>query len=298
MRDDIQADTAPPPSGGLIRLEARAADLGSWLGPTWATLCGVAASNAFRWQSGDWLHLALLPLLVDAGWGTLWTAMVSTHWALPIHRWRNWHKNRAMNILPYTLSGTPGDRIGRWLGRLWAWWQEALWPTCGSAIGAILVALPVTAVLGTLLGPELLLLSGAALALMQLGVIWESGRGGVPPGWDALIAVALPWLAGHATFGVITLPSAGLATLFALAWGSGWGTTSGRARTVVVASQLASAACLVVLHRPLAAGALFLLLLPQMALLPWIRLDLPTNRFVRYTRPWLMVAMAVAALVL
>jgi len=298
MRDDAQADIAPPPSGGLIRLQARAADLGSWLGPTWATLCGVAASNAFHWQSGDWLHLALLPLLVDAGWGTLWTAMASTDWALPIHRLRNWHKNRMITPLPYTLPGTPGGRIGHWLGRLGTWWQEAFWPTCGSAIGAIVVALPTTALLGALLGPELLLLSGAALALMQLGVIWEGGRDSVPPGWDGLIAVALPWLAGHATFGSVTLPSAGLAALLAMAWGSAWTTASRRARTVVIGSQLASAACLVALHRPLAAGALLLLLVPQIALLPWIPLNLPAKRYVRYMRPWLMAAMAVAALAL
>ncbi len=298
MRDDIHADSAPSPSGGLIRLQAHAADLGGWLGPTWATLCGALASNAFGWQGGDWLHVALLLLLVDAGWGTLWAALSGTAWALPIRRWRTWHKNREIAKLPYTLPGTPGDRISHWMGRLRTWWRAALWPTCGSAIRAVLVALPVTALLGALLGPESLLLSGAALALMQLGVIWASGRGAVSPGWDGVIAIALPWLVGHATLGAVTLPSAGLAILFALSWGSAWNTTSRRARGVLVASQLLCAACLVVLHRPLAAGALSLLSVPQIALLPWVRLDLSATRFARYTRLGLMAAMAVAALAL
>jgi hypothetical protein len=133
---------------------------------------------------------------------------------------------------------------------------------------------------------------------MQLGLIWVGGRGVVPPRWDALIAVTLPWLAGHVTFAGITLPSAGLGILFALAWGSAWNTTSRWARGVLVASQCLAAAGLVVVHRPMAAGALFLLLVPQMALLPWVRLDLSRNRFARYTRLWLMAAMAVAALAL
>lgn len=296
MQDRI--DTAPPPSGGFIRLQARGADLGSWIGPTWAMLCGVLASNAFRWQTGDWLSVALLALLVDAGWGTLWGALASTDWALTLKRWRNWDKNKATSTLPYTLPDTPGDRLSHWMGRLSTWWQEAVWPTCGSAVRAILVALPTTALLGALLGPEVLLLSGAALALMQLGVIWEAGRGVVPPGWDALVAITLPWLAGHAIFEPVTVPSASLATLFALAWGSAWNVRSGSGSAILVISQLLSAVCLVVLHRPLAAGTLLLLLLPQMALLPWTRRELAATQFVRHTRPWLLAAMAVAAFVL
>jgi hypothetical protein len=165
-------------------------------------------------------------------------------------------------------------------------------------VRAALIAIPLTALIAAILGPELLLLSVAALALMELGVIWMSGRGVVPSGWDGLIAVALPWLAGHTTFEAVTLPSAGLATLFALAWGGVWNAASGGAGVVLVGAQLLSGIGLIVLQRPLAAGALFLLLLPQVTLLPWIRLDLPPNRFVRYARPWLMVAMTVAAIAL
>jgi len=298
MGDEVYAD-APPPSGGLIRLRTQASDLGSWLGPLWAMLCGVLASKAFSWQGGeDWVRLALLALLLDAGWGTLWAALASTDWAGPVQRWHEWHKNRALARLPYTMPGTPGDRISHWMGRAEAWWREALWPICGSAVQAAVAALPLIALLGMLLGPEILLLSGAALALMQLGVIWTSGRDDVPAGWDGLIGIALPWLAGHAAFGLVSLPSASLAVLFALAWGSAWNVPSRGARTAAVVSQLSSAGCLIALHRPLAAGVMLLLLMPQAALLPWIRRHLPTVRFVRHTRPWLLAAMAVAALAL
>jgi hypothetical protein len=163
---------------------------------------------------------------------------------------------------------------------------------------AIVAALPVTALLGAVLGPELLLLSAAALALMELGVVWKGGRDVVPAGWDALIAVALPWLAGHISFGPVTLRSAGLALLFAVAWGRAWRVTSSGGRVLAVGSQLLAIATLVTVHRPLAAGAVFLLLVPQLALLPWTRASHPTTWYVRHTRPWLMAAMAVAALAL
>jgi hypothetical protein len=298
MQNDVEVDVTPPPSGGLIRLQAHASDLGSWLGPTWATLCGVVASNAFRWQSEDWLPLALLPLLVDAGWGTLWTALARTDWALALREWRTWKRVGSTAKLPYTLPGTPADRISRWIGRVSTWWRDAFWGSCGSAVRAMLIALPLTVLVSALLGPELLLLSVASLALMQLGVIWTGGRGVVPSGWDGLIAVALPWLAGHTVFGSVTVASASLAMLFALAWGSAWRAASGGGRAVLVAGHLVSATILILLGGPLAASTLLLLLVPQMALLPWTRRDLPIHRFVRYTRPWLMAAMAVAALAL
>jgi hypothetical protein len=165
-------------------------------------------------------------------------------------------------------------------------------------VQAALVAVPLIAILSTLLGPELLLLSLAAVALMQLGLIWEKGRGTVPPGWDALIGVTLPWLAGHTTFAPVTLRSATLAVLFALAWGSAWRVTSPLARAVMIGSQLLAAIWLIVLHQPLAAGTVLLLVVPEIALLPWTPRHLPVKRYVRYTRLWLMAAMVATALVI
>lgn len=303
MQKDVRSEPSPPPAGGVIRLQARVTDLTNWLGPTWSTLCGIVASGGFSWQGRDWLRLALLILLVDGGWGTLWAALGGSDWATPLHRWRQcrWrhgHKNAPIATLPYTLPGAPGGRLCHLMGRLYAWWREALWPTCGTNLLAVVAALPVTALLGALLGPELLLLSVAALAVMQLGVVWEGGRDVVPPGWDAFIAVALPWLAGHVTFGPVTPRSAGLAMLFALAWGKVRQVTSRGGRALAVSSQLLAMAFLVALHRPLAAGTLFLLLVPQLALLPSTQTAHPATWYVRYTRPWLMAAMAVAALAL
>jgi len=294
MRGNPDSAHSHPVSGGLIRLQARLTSPTAWLGPAWATLCGVVASGRFSWQGEDWLRLALLILLVDGGWGTLWAALGSTDWAKPLRRWHNWRFGDPATTLPYTLPDTPGDRASRWLGQLRAWRRDVFWPACGPAVSAIVIALPVTGILAALLGPELLLLSLAALAVMQLGLAWK--------GFDAAVAVALPWLAGHVAFGSTettpVLASIGLALAFALAWGAAWRAGSRWGGALGIAAQLLAAAFLVALRHPLAAGGLVLLVAPQLALLPWLRRGQATSWYVRHTRPWLMAAMLIAAWVL
>lgn len=292
-------DKNPPPThlsfGGLIRFQIRPAHLSAWLAPTWATLCGLVASGNFGWNGADFLRLALLILLVDGGWGTLWSALGSTDWATPLRRWRDWHAGEPVAAPPYTLPGTPGDALSRWLGQLRAWRRDILWPACGPAITAIAVALPATAALAALLGPELVLASAAALALMQLGLAWNGGRGAVAPGWDALISITLPWLAGQLAFGELSLLSVALALVFTVAWGSGWQAGSAWGRFLNVGSQILAAVLLVAWHHPIAAMCLALFLAPQSVLLPWLQHGQPATWYLRYTRPWLMAAMLVTA---
>jgi hypothetical protein len=281
-----------------MRFQARLTHPTVWLAPTWAALCGVIAAGSFGWRGADWLRLAVLILLVDGSWGTLWSALGDTDWATPLRRWRNWHFGDPVTASPYTLPGTPGDQVSRWLGQLRAWGRDVLWPTCGPALTAIAVALPVTAVLVALLGAEFLLLSVAALAVMQLGVARNGGRGDIISEWDAIVAIAFPWLAGHLAFGELALPAAALALAFTLAWGGGWRAGSAWGRVSSIGGQFLAAALLVALRHPLAAACLALLAAPQVALLVWLRRGQSASWYVRHTRPWLMAAMLVAALAL
>ncbi len=296
MEEEIRPESTGLPTSGLLRLQARAPNLLAWLGPAWAVLGGVIASGAFDGRSGGWLRLALLILLVDGGWGSLWAAIGATDWATPLSRWQEWGRSAPTARLPYTLPGAPGGKLNHLLGGFRAWWGEVLWPTCGSALLTLLVALPTSALLAVLLGMELLLLSAAALATMQLGAIWQRGRKKVAPGWDALIAVAMPWIAGHITFGPTTLRSVGMATLFALAWGAAAGVRSRLGQGLTIGGQLLVVVSLVVLESPFAAGAVFLLLVPHVSLLARVRQGHEPAMYVRLTRPWLMAAMLVAAL--
>jgi hypothetical protein len=285
----------PPASGGLIRFRAQLANLTTWLSPAWAALCGVIASGGFDWQGTDWLRLALLILLVDGGWGTLWTTMSSTDWTAPLRQWRTWEFGERTPKPPYTLPNSPGDRLLQWIGLFRAWWRHLFWLSCGPALTTIAVAVPVTAVLAALLGQDLLLLSAGALAVMQLGLAWTGGSGIPAPGWSATVTVTLPWLAGHVAFGPLTASSSVLALILGLVWGAAWRVESPRGRILAAGGQLLAAAILVALNQPLAACGLALLLVPQLALLVWIGRGQPADWYVRHTRPWLMAAMLIAA---
>jgi hypothetical protein len=139
------------------------------------------------------------------------------------------------------------------------------------------------------------LLNLAVLATAQLGVTWEGGRGETVPEWDALIAVVFPWQAGHILFGAPTIGSVALAILFGLAYASLWRVRSAWGRVATTAGQLLVIVLLVALHQPLPAVAVTLLLVPQMALLPWLEEERTPAWYARHTRFWLLAAMLVAA---
>ena len=72
-----------------------------------------------------------------------------------------------------------------------------------------------------------------------------------------------------------------------------WISPGGRA--LGVGAQFLAGVLLVAMDRPLAAGCLVLLVVPQMALLPWLQRGQPASWYVRHTRAWLVLAIGVAA---
>jgi hypothetical protein len=296
MEQDLSSTISCPDVDGLASLRDRVTSLTNWLIPAWAALCGAVASGSVDWQSSFWLRLIQLILLVDVGWGTLWSVLGSTNWTVPLLRWRDWRSGDPMARPPYALPDSPGDRASRWLGQLRVWGRDVLWPTCGLSLSVITVALVVTGVMASMLGTGLSLLSLAAIALMQLDLAWEGGRGIAAPKWDAVFAVALPWVAGDLVFaGSLSMLSVGLAVAFALAWGSTRQAHVRWRRLLAVGAQFLVVLGLIVSHNALGAGCLLLLLIPQLMLFPWLRRGLDTTRYTRYVRPWVMAAMLVAA---
>jgi hypothetical protein len=172
---------------------------------------------------------------------------------------------------------------------------ESLWPQCGPALSAIVVAVPLTFLLGGVLGLQVTLLNLAALATMQLGVAWGGGQGETIPEWDAWMALVLPWQAGHLLFGSPTLSSWALALLFGLTYASVWRVRSAGGRVITTLAQLLVGAWLVALHRPLPAVMVVLFLVPQMSLLPWLREGQSPAWYARHARLWILAAMLVAA---
>jgi len=278
--------------GGLIRLRLGRSSAPAWAIPVWATLCGAIASGGLSPTLTDGGRLLLTMLLVDAGWGPLWGALATTDWAAPLRRWRNWRLDTPIPPLPYVRPGSPGDRLARWLAQLWAWAKTVLAPVAGHGLGTTVAGLTLSLVLATALGPDLLMLTVGGLALMQLALVTDRGRGQVSPGWDGPLRLGLPWLAGHLAFAPPTLPSAALAAAFSLTAAGAGSAHRPQGRALWAAGQLTAAALFLPLHRPLVVPFLALTLVPQL-LLPG-RSDNP-HRWTRVAWAWLGTGMLLAS---
>jgi hypothetical protein len=244
------------------------------------------------------LQALLLFLLIEAGWASLWAAAVETDWATPA---KEWGKSADLPDLklPYTQPGTPGDRALRWLAHTLEWWRKHLHPSIGSRVSTIALCIALSAALSAVLGWPAVALSAAALATIEAGVITGRGTGKPLPALKAMLEIGLAWIVAHVIFGPLTMPSVVLALISAAAYGAGLTLIEGGQRaTVWNVAQFAAAGLLVLMRRPVAAMAVFFMVIPQLLLEPALRQSDRTKGgtwFVRSTQAWLMLAMFVAA---
>jgi hypothetical protein len=245
------------------------------------------------------LALAIVLLLADLGWGSLWDLMVGIDWFGALRG--GWPPKRPASVprLPYTQPASPGWRLWRLASRLVGWWRETFWPTAGAALLGTLAAAVLTVVLSFLLPTSLRQLNAALVFLVGLGAV-QRRWGREPLAGEAFAQVGLGWLAGHLAFAGMTLPSFLVALGFVLAvWGS-LRLVQGRtaALTLLNTGQLAVVAVLVVVKQPLWAGAMGALILGQVALQPGLFGGGDRARIFQQTWPWLMAAMLVGAVAL
>jgi hypothetical protein len=287
-------------TGHWIGLQARlVSPFWGWLG-AWSVLCGALASNDLQWEGDLLLNLALVLLLAELGWGSLWDLAVGTDWFRPLAE--HWPPSQPARLvaLPYSLPHAPGGRLARTLSRLVQWWRDAFWPTVGSALLGLLGVVVLTSVLAHFLPARLRPLYAGLVALTGLGV-FQRHRNKDPLGALALVRVGLCWLAGHATFAEPGAISVILAIAFSLAaWGN-LRVAAGLSRGLWLLNtgQVVAVVVLLAVKQPVAAGIAGLLLFGQLAMQPMLRYgggDLVTLRVSRRTWPWLLAAMLVVAL--
>jgi hypothetical protein len=151
------------------------------------------------------------------------------------------------------------------------------------------------------IGPDILMLTLAGFAFMQMAVLMNRGRGSAAAAWDAVLRLGLPWLAGHLTFWSLSLPSITLALVFSLAVG-GMGIASKWWKYALwIGGQVLATAVLVYLRLPLVVLLLALFLVPQWLLVVWLvpqEADRGQDQWSRRAWPWLAAGMLVAALAL
>jgi hypothetical protein len=161
------------------------------------------------------------------------------------------------------------------------------------------VALPLTFIMAVVLGQHIIILTVAALAIMALALLRAHRCGSPPSALRAILEMGFAWLAGHTAFAPLTIPSFLLAALYTVAYHSCLKlvrTDEKRWPALLKASQATVIALLVLLRQPIAAGALGLLLLPQMLLQPFLGQGQVQFWYLRRIRPFLMAGMLLAAL--
>jgi hypothetical protein len=286
-------------SGRLVGLQGRLRRPFWGLAGPWAVLCGALAAEGLAWGGEALLTLMLVLLLTELAWGSLWDLATGTDWFGTLVQ--NWPAEAAPVLprLPYTQPGSPGGRLVARLEGLAGWWRGAFWPEAGPSLLGLLAAVILAVALALLLPASLRPLHAAVVALAGLGLAWRRhGRDALAGA--ALVQVGLGWLAGHLVFADLAWPSLLMGLFFAAAVWGGLRLTRGLAGGVSLlnAGQAAVAGLLVVQKQPLAAGAVGLLLLGQVALQPGLYQGDDAGRLFRRTWPWLLAAMLLAALAL
>jgi hypothetical protein len=286
-------------SGRLVGLQGHLARSYWALMAGWAALCGALASHGLHWGGEDLLTLALVLLLADLAWGSLWELATGTDWFRLESGGRSAVRPARLPVLPYTQPDSPGGRIYRRLSRAVGWWHQVFWPTAGPALLGLVASGILAVVLSLFLPDRLRPLNAGLVALIGLGVA-QRRHGREPLAGQALVQVGLSWLAGHVAFAAMEGPSLILALCFPVAaWGA-LRVSEGRpgGNWLVNVGLAASAALMVGLKQPLAAGVLGLLFFGRLAVqISPVSAGGSAGAVIgNRTWPWLMLAMLVAAL--
>jgi len=213
--------------------------------------------------------------------------------------------------LPYTQIGSPGHQLARYLGRLGRWWRVTFWPEAHREFSTLVAALGLALLLGVILGRNVLALVLFSIVLSWLAVFSQgrdiardpaqpaTGRQGRLALVHALGEFGVPWLVGAMLMGrpswaVILLGLCYTITYFGLI-------APPPDFRLVGGSQAAAVLLLAGLRYPLTAGAMAILLMPQLGLHVWAAYLLAEQReafnmYLRAVQPFVILSMTMAAL--
>ena len=271
--------------GRFLAIRARWAAPRFWMGPSLAVVCGAIAANGLRLEVGALTRLILVILLADGVWGALWR---ETRSAVSVFEGTGPRRLRVYPRPPYAAGGSVADRGARWVAEQRRRWEQA--PEVGrDAVLGIAVFGLASLALGVLLGPGPFLMTVAAGLLLLLSAARSFRTGSPRIALHALYGGGLAWVLGFAVsaagggifeagwptavprlaeIGAWITVWAGLftATLYGsslLAAGEG-----DQGIGFLVGGQAVGAVALLADRQPLLAGAVGLLLVPQILLRP------------------------------
>ncbi len=299
-----------PSFGRLMSLRLQPAPRAIWLGSAWAALCGAISSGGLEFSGQCLLHLVLALFLADPLLSNVWSTLAATDWAPSLVKDEG---SVDLPTLPYTVPGSPSYRLLIWLNRALTWWLNAFWPRWGESLMGLLVtsilALALAALLGR--GPAFLVLLSFALLAARVLLLGRPPMGG--PLLRASLEMGLAWVVGHTAFHALPASPSHLAVvdwlrqsweplllagLYTLAYYACLTLEERLSRGIVLlnATQISAMALLVFVKRPILAGIVGLMLLPQMLLQPLLRRHGDRFWYLRQTQLFVMGGMMAAAI--
>ncbi len=241
--------TTRPLVGRWIALDVRPTRPLTFLGPSWAVLCGLLASGGLALTGQAPLFVILCLLLADpllGAWRALW---LQSDWRDALRR--------SSASAPTWLDGyleRPGTRWPRGLrriGRRVSHFRQVIWPIVDSEIIGLVIIGALALCVGFVLGQVPFVLTGAVMLFSVVEGRIGTARGA---GLRSVSEIALPWLIAESAFGHYSLLSIAFAILFTLIYRAllglattrqtRWMAWSNLSQVVVVLLLLASNAAL------------------------------------------------------
>ncbi len=288
--------SARPLVGRWLALDLRPTRPLTFLGPSWAVICGAVASGGLTLRAQTVIFLVFAILLGDVllgAWRSLWLQS----------DWRDALRRAAANTPTWFLAS---DEASRWrIVRVWRqsarrvrFFRTVIWPVIDADMVGMLMlgvlALSVASVLGLL--PVVLTLVAMVIALIE-GQIDVSHRIWL----KTLLEFALPWLIAQSAFGSFSALSLFFTLVFTLVYRGLLGLSAAREDRWIVWNNLAQLVAALVLfasNAPAVAGLIALGLLAQVLWQSRYRVNRDGRAYVQRVQSYVLVAMLATSLAL
>jgi hypothetical protein len=284
-----------PLVGRWIALDVRPTRPLTFLGPSWAALCGVLASGGLAFRGQSILFLVLCLLLCDAllgAWRALW---LQSDWRDALRRSSmvtpTWLDTSQELSTPRWMRG--GQRIRRRITQF----RQVIWPIVDSEIVGLLIigslALCIAIVLSQA-NPVPLALTGVIMLFSLIEGRIGTSRGA---GLRSIAEIALPWMIAQTAFASFSWLSLVFALVFTLVYRALLGLALTRNSRWMAWSNLPQVLLILLLtarHTPIGVGLALLGLLAQILWQVRYYSDRDGQSYARHVQSYVLVAMLVA----
>ncbi len=281
--------------GRWIALDVRPTRPLTFLGPSWAALCGVLASGGLALRGQSLLFLVLCLLLCDAllgAWRALW---LQSDWRDALRRSSlavpNWLDPSQEHPRPRWMHS--GRRIRRRITHF----RQVIWPIVDSEIIGLVIIGSLSLCIAIVLSqenPAPLVLTGVIMAISLVEGRIGTTRGA---GLRSIGEIALPWMIAQTAFGSFSVLSLIFALIFTLIYRALLGLATTRNSRWMAWSNLPQVLLVLLLiasYTPIGVGLVLLGLLAQVLWQLRFSSDLDGQSYARHVQSYVLVAMLVA----